>query len=246
MVNLVNWFRKDSSDRDKKITREVEQQIVAHFNKWSPRILAMPEIQTLVTFDQVITFFETDRPADFTVHKGVIIWQEHDEGQILGQIFLDQHNLIICRKDGTPYGRQLVTQHLDQKLAQTFDGRNLIFVRLRNKKFPNHEFNQDIFSQLGELWRDLLTLPDVIPLITYEEAITYFVSNRPNDPRIKRGAILRQPHSRGHHIVQMFLDKNNELVCDSAGKPYGRQLVALKLDEELLDTFGDKNVIIVE
>jgi hypothetical protein len=243
---IVNWFFKDSSDRDKKITREDKQRIVAHFNEWSPRILAMPEIQTLVTFDQLMTFFETDRPANFTVHKGVIIRQEHVEGQILGQVFLDQHNRIVCRKDGTPYGRQLVTKHLDQKLTQTFDGRELIFVKLRNKKLLSHEFNQDIFAQLGELWRDLLTLPDIIPLITYEEAITYFVSNRPNDPRIKRGAILRQPHPRGHHIVQMFLDTNNELVCDSAGKPYGRQLVALKLDEELLDTFGNKNVIIVE
>ena len=243
---MVNWFRKDSSDRDKKITREDEQRIADRFNKWSPRILAIPEIQTLVNFDQLMTFFETDRPADFTVHKGVIIRKEDVEGQILGQVFLDQHNRIVCRKDGTPYGRQLVTKHLDQKLTQTFDGRELIFVKLRNKKLLNHEFNQDIFAQLGELWRDLLKLPDVIPLITYEEAITYFVSNRPNDPRIKRGAILRKPHIQGYHIVQMFLDKNNEVVCDSAGKPYGRQLVALKLDEELLDTFGNKNVIIVE
>lgn len=244
---IVNWFFKDSSDRDKKITHEDKQRIVDQFNKWSPQILAIPEVQTLVTFDQVMTFFETDRPADFTVYKGVIIRQEHLESQILlGQVFLDQHNRIVCRKDGIPYGRQLVTKSLDKKLTQTFDDREFIFVKLRNKKSSNHEFNQDIFAQLGELWHDLLKLPDVIPLITYEEVITYFVSNRPNDPRIKRAAILRKPHLQGYHIIQMFLDQNNEVVCDSAGKPYGRQLVALKLDEELLDTFGDKNVIIVE
>ena len=127
---MVNWFRKDSSDRDKKITREDEQRIAARFNEWLPRILAMPEIQAPVTFEQVMTFFETDRPADFTVYKGVIIRQEHVEGQILGQVFLDQHNRTICRKDGTPYGRQLVAKYLDKKLAQTFDGRELIFVKL--------------------------------------------------------------------------------------------------------------------
>jgi len=243
---MVNWFRQDSSNRDKQITRKDEQRIAAQFNEWSPQILAMPEVQTSVAFDQLMTFFETDRPPNLTVHKGVIIRQEHVEGQLLGQVFLDQHNLIVCRKDGTPYGRQLLTKHLDKKLTTTFGFHDFIFVKLKNKKSPKHEFNQDIFSQLGELWRDLLKLPDVIPLITYEEAITYFVSNRPNDPRIKRGAILRKPHLQGYHIVQMFLDKNNEVVCDSAGKPYGRQLVALQLDKELLDTFGDKNVIMVE
>ena len=243
---MVNWFRQNSSDRDKKITREVEQQIVAYFNKCLPCILAIPEVQAIVTFDQVMTFFETDRPANFTVYKGVIIRQKHVEGQLLGQVFLDQHNRIVCRKNNTPYGRQLVTKNLDKKLIEFFKDRDLIVFKLTEENLPSDGFNQDVFAQFGELLRDLLKLPQVIPVMTYEEAIKYFVSARPNDPRIKKGAILRKYHIQGHQISQMFLDKNNELVCDPTGKPYGRQLVAIKLDEELLDTFGDKDVIIVE
>ncbi|MEQ9359544.1 hypothetical protein [Coleofasciculus chthonoplastes] len=243
---IVNWFLKDSSDRDKKITHEDKQRIVAQFNKWSPQILAIPEVQTLVTFDQVITFFETDRPADFTVHKGVIIRQEDVEVQILGQVFLDQHNRIVCRKDGTPYGRQLVAKSLDKKLIDHFADRNLIVFKLTEKNFPSDGFNQDVFAQSGELLRDLLKLPQVIPVMTYEEAIKYFVSARPNDPRIKRVALLRKPHPQGYHLTQMFIDKNNEPVCDSAGKPYGRQLVARQLDEELWEFFGEKDLIILQ
>ncbi|EDX72427.1 hypothetical protein MC7420_3499 [Coleofasciculus chthonoplastes PCC 7420] len=243
---MVSWFPKNSSNRDQTITREAEQQIVAYFNKWSPRILAIPEVQTVVTFDQVMTFFETDRPADFTVYKGVIIRQEHVEGQLLGQVFLDQHNRIVCRKDGTPYGRQLVTKSLDKKMIDYFKDQGLSVFKLTDRNLPGDGFHQDVFVQFGELLRDLMKLPQVIPVITYEETIKYFVSTRPNDPRIKKGAILRKYHIQGHQISQMFLDKNNELVCDPTGKPYGRQLVAVKLDEELLDTFGNKNVIIVE
>jgi len=246
MLIIVNGFINKCPDEDKEITREDKRRIVAQFNEWAPRIPSIREVQTIVTFDQLRTFFETEYPRNITVKKGVIIRQEHSEGQILGQLFLDQHYKIICRKDGSLYGRQLVAKKIDQTLIKAFDDRDLIIVNFQTKKLKNSELNQDIFTQLGELLRDILTLPDVIPLITFKEAITYFVSNRPNDPKIKRGAILRQPHRQGHHIIQMFLDKNNELVCDSANQPYGRQLVAIKLDDELLETFGDKNVIMVE
>jgi hypothetical protein len=47
-------------------------------------------------------------------------------------------------------------------------------------------------------------------------------------------------------LVQVFLDRNADLVCDPEGKPYGRRLVVKALDAELGRTFGDKDLVIVE
>ncbi|MGC1395797.1 MAG: hypothetical protein WA828_16190 [Coleofasciculaceae cyanobacterium] len=82
--------------------------------------------------------------------------------------------------------------------------------------------------------------------MTYELAIQYFVTDRPADPTVKKGAILRQPHSQGQHLAQVFLDSNNQLIFGTDKKPYGRQLVARELDEELWDAFDGQDLIIVE
>lgn len=241
----VSWFFKDNSERKQKITREDERRILAQFKEWSPRILAVPEVQKIVTFDEVIGFLKSDVPGELTVSKGVVVRQDHPEGQVLGEIFIDKNNHIVRRKDGTPYGRQLVAKKLDKKLTRTFGNSSFIFVDIEEKEPPEHGFERDVFAQFGDLLRDLLKLTEVVPLMTYEEAIKYFVTDRPKDPRIKKGAILRKSHLQGHHLVQMFLDKNNKLVCGLDGKPYGRQLVARELDEELQECFGDKDLIIL-
>ena len=46
--------------------------------------------------------------------------------------------------------------------------------------------------------------------------------------------------------MQVFLNKNNDLVCDRQGKAYGRRLVAQKLDKELEQAFDGQNLIIVK
>jgi hypothetical protein len=115
------------------------------------------------------------------------------------------------------------------------------------KNNPTHgiEISQ-IFSLLSDLLQDILKIPEVLPVMTYESVMEYFVTNRPADPRVKKGAILRKPHSQGQHLYQVFLDSNNQLVCSDDGKPYGRQLVAKELDKELQKTFDDQDLIVVE
>jgi hypothetical protein len=103
-----------------------------------------------------------------------------------------------------------------------------------------------IISLFSDLLKDILKVPEVIPIISYESVMEYFVTNRPADSRVIKGAILRQPHSQGQHLYQVFLDSNNRLVCSDDGKPYGRQLVAKKLDKELQENFDDQDLIIVE
>jgi hypothetical protein len=58
--------------------------------------------------------------------------------------------------------------------------------------------------------------------------------------------MLLEDHPQGKLLIQVFLDKSDDLSCDPNGKPYGRRLVIRSFDAELQEAFGDKNLIIVE
>lgn len=243
-----SWFAKNNSQEEHKITTEDVQRIVGDFNKWSSRIQGIPEVLEEITFDEAISYFQTDKPGNANVKKGAIIRQAHPEGQLLGQVFLSGNNDLICRPNATPYGRQLVVRKLDKKLTETFGERELIAFELKEQESSGYEFPlpQNIVLEFGEWLRNVVKLPEVIPIITYEDMIKYFITDRPNDPRIRKGAILRQTHPQGYHLAQVFLDKNNQVVLSSNSVPYGRQLIARELDDELSEVFGNKELIIVE
>ncbi|HBE16589.1 MAG TPA: hypothetical protein DDW51_02970 [Cyanobacteria bacterium UBA11367] len=109
-----------------------------------------------------------------------------------------------------------------------------------------HNFH-DLFSDLLAPLRNLLPSDtEIVPVMKYEDAIRYFVTDRPKDPKIKKGIMLRQRHRQGQQFMQSFLDKDNQLVCQPDGIPYGRSLVVKQFDEELQEAFGDQDLIIVE
>lgn len=88
--------------------------------------------------------------------------------------------------------------------------------------------------------------PEVRSLAKYSEVINYFVKDRPREHQVTGGAILRKPDQNGELITQVFLDKHNDVVCSSGGRPYGRRFVARELDRELREAFGSKSLIIVQ
>jgi hypothetical protein len=88
--------------------------------------------------------------------------------------------------------------------------------------------------------------PAEIDFLTYKYAIEYFVHQRPKDPTVAKGAILRQPSGTGFMVVQFFLNVDLEPVCDADGKPHGRRIAVKHIDPELEATFGGKDLIIVE
>ncbi|HBE49828.1 MAG TPA: hypothetical protein DDW76_13795 [Cyanobacteria bacterium UBA11369] len=247
-INWFDWFAKNTSEGEHKITAEDVARIVREFNKCLPRIHGIPEVLEEITFEEAISYFQSDRPGSANVKKGAIICQDHPEGQFLAQVFLDRKNNLICRPNGIPYGCQMVAKKLDKKLSDILEDRELIAFELKPRKSGGYEFpfRQDIVLEFGEWVRNVVQIPQVIPIITYEETIKYFITARPKDPRVRKGAILRQPHPQGYHLAQVFLDKNNQIVLSPNGVPYGRQLVTRELDEELLDVFGNKKLIIVE
>ena len=105
----------------------------------------------------------------------------------------------------------------------------------------------EVAREVNDWLRSILPIgPEVVDLMTYPDAIRYFVDSRPRDSQVVKGAMLLQPHPQGHMLVQVFLDRENDLACDASGKPYGRRLVVRELDAELGDTFGDKDLVILE
>lgn len=103
-------------------------------------------------------------------------------------------------------------------------------------------------TALAETLNNLVKLlpvePDTVNVLTYKEAMEYFVIEKPLQPEEIKGALLRQPHSKGYLITQVFIDDKNDLICRQDGSPYGRKLVAKNLDNELLENFGNTNLII--
>jgi hypothetical protein len=86
--------------------------------------------------------------------------------------------------------------------------------------------------------------PAAVELLTLREVTTYFTSQRPGDPRVKAGALLSAPDPDGRQVFQVFLDAADRLCADASGLPYGRRVVARRLDDDLLDYLGGSNLLI--
>src|SRR5262245_30250486 len=92
---------------------------------------------------------------------------------------------------------------------------------------------QEIHRRVNALQELILSVGENLPsfsserTLTYEAAIRYFVQARPHDERIVKGALLRAPHREQDTItvIQVFLDKQSNLLYTSRGRPYGRQML---------------------
>lgn len=112
----------------------------------------------------------------------------------------------------------------------------------------------DDLAQAQKLLRDLerwmhavLPLkPDVVDVARYDDMVRYFVDERPVNGRIAKGAMLLLPYRDDQRLVQVFLDRDNNMLSDPDGKPYGRQLIVRSMDDELTRVFGDQELVIVE
>jgi len=83
-----------------------------------------------------------------------------------------------------------------------------------------------------ELWVDVLAFSDVI---------RYFIEERPAEPGISVGALLRQRRLGAglpKRYLQFFLDDQDRPLPDRHGVPYGRVVQAVRVDEELAAAFA--------
>ena len=79
--------------------------------------------------------------------------------------------------------------------------------------------------------------------LTFSEAVGWF-TRKPEDIRIAEGVLLKEQHRCGTLITWGYLDAAGKLLSGEKEKPYTRRLLAKELDRELLDYFGDADIIV--
>ncbi|WP_318557290.1 hypothetical protein [Geobacter anodireducens] len=85
-----------------------------------------------------------------------------------------------------------------------------------------------------------------VPLLSYGEAVKYFVTDRPADERIAKGALLNRKVADGFLVVWLFLDGADKPLADAQGKIYGRKFLVKALDEELAECFSNNEILVFE
>ncbi|NET45489.1 hypothetical protein [Okeania sp. SIO2B3] len=229
--NLLNLFSKDSSKEDQKITPDEAKRLLAQFEELSPD-MQVAKVKEMITFDEAISYFQSELPPNSAVKKGAIIRQELPEEQILGQVFLDKNNQIVCRQDGISYGRKLAARKLDKKLQESFDGNNDIFI---------FEISKD---------EQVVHKPEVIKV---SDDVQLTVKGLPSDlPKEKRKAVLeslirntlsrlpQRGYNKGENIYQgqAKLNFNNELYEVFFSLDAIRVITALEIYKEAFDAIN--------
>jgi len=120
------------------------------------------------------------------------------------------------------------TQH-EEKEEKTFFGK----IKKKVADFIN-EVSEGIMSEV-------LTYD----IISYDEVFKYFISSN-KDPRIAKGVLLKEDNGKHIFLYQVFLDKNDNIVCKADQSPIGRKLEAKQMDIELKELFGTKDMVLVE
>jgi hypothetical protein len=243
------WYQSNSFENNKKMTPEETRRIIARFQELLPLIPALPKTIDSITLEKVKDYFKIESLPHPNVVKGIVIRQKEDEAWRLGLLLLDENNEFLLGFYEAPYGRQLLVKKLDETLKEAFGEKDYILVELK----ANSPTFADLLTRILEILERFIPEggigggePQEVEVITFRSVITYFQKNRPRDSRVKKGAILSKPNSKGYHLSLLFLDNNNNPVCGSDGKPYGCELVGKQLDDELSEAFGNNNLIIVE
>ena len=85
-------------------------------------------------------------------------------------------------------------------------------------------------------------------ILSYKDVIQELVNNKPQDPSVVKGAAIRKRlNEKIIEVTILYLNSNNEPVFGSDEQnPYGCIIKCEQLDQELLDTFDAKDLIIFE
>lgn len=120
---------------------------------------------------------------------------------------------------------------------------------LKDSSFPSEPSHPAASSlkRIGNLIRGTIKELTVVKSLSYEEAMRFFIDHKKDNMTIKKGAMLREDTDGSDvFFTQVFLDKDNNIVRDAGGKPLGRKLKVVQLDEELLKVFKRDDLVIVE
>jgi hypothetical protein len=85
-----------------------------------------------------------------------------------------------------------------------------------------------------------------VEVLTYPDVITYFVENRPQDEQTRSGALLRERHRNLWILSFIFLNSEGSICSHPDGTNYGQRLRVRNLDEEMMELFSDKDLVVFE
>jgi hypothetical protein len=85
-----------------------------------------------------------------------------------------------------------------------------------------------------------------VEVLTYPDVITYFVENRPQDDQIRSGALLRERQRNLWILSFIFLNSEGSICSHPDGTNYGQRLRVRNLDQEMMDLFSDKDLVVFE
>ena len=120
---------------------------------------------------------------------------------------------------------------------------NLLFVESAGKAID--ELDRKVSNFLNKVER-YLTLTS-IDFLTYRELISFILSNKPIDEEIAKAAVVKKYKDSKFNFTVVYLDSNNKPIWkDSNGKVICFLVIANRIEEEIKDIFGDKDVVIIE
>lgn len=79
------------------------------------------KLQQILTYENVIGYFTLERPVDVRVKKMLVRFLKNNKGYVVTFLFLDSDDLPLRSKDGILYGKQIVTNALDEELMDLFN-----------------------------------------------------------------------------------------------------------------------------
>jgi len=117
-----------------------------------------------------------------------------------------------------------------------------------DRPFSDPEHVQAVLDQLAAVFGREPDLPGrcspTVDTLTFGDVVGYFTDEHPGDPRITSGALLSAGHPKGRQVFQVFLDDADRVCGDPSGRPYGRRVIARRLDDELTDYLGGGALLI--
>ena len=107
----------------------------------------------------------------------------------------------------------------------------------------------NVLAGLKMCWKFVQNLrASTVQQITYAGLVADIVNKKPDDPYIKRCSVLRNPCPDGStELVIVYLDDlNHPGWGPNPERPFGWKMKTKKLDQELLEAFGNNNMLILD
>jgi hypothetical protein len=83
-------------------------------------------VRELTELDDILTYFSTETPHDFTIKAGLLLRQRNGGTYLVAQCFLGDGGNLGCDPYGRPYGRIFRTLKFDPGLLDLFGRDDLI------------------------------------------------------------------------------------------------------------------------